>query len=70
MEKIILKKRLTRVIEVAIHQQRLWACGADNSLIDKELSRHESQPVALRLRQEPGDPGRNISNHGCEARGI
>ncbi|MAD77601.1 MAG: hypothetical protein CML20_23005 [Rheinheimera sp.] len=70
MEKIILKKRLTRVIEVAIHQQRLWACGADNPLIDKELRRHDSHPVALRLRQEPGDPGRNISNHGWEARGI
>lgn len=70
MSNIIMKKPLARLIETAIHKQRLAALPNDNVLIDKEMKRFESLPVGLRLRPNRGTLGEKNSNHGCEARGI
>lgn len=70
MKKTIFRNLVAVLVEAALHEQRLKACGDDKSLIDKEERCYESNPLWVVPPQEAGDPRRNISNHGCEARGI
>ena len=70
MKKIIFRSLVAVLVEAALHEQRLKACGYDKLLIDKEERRYESNPLWVGAAQETGDPGRIFTNHGCEARGI
>lgn len=70
MEKMIPRTRPAILVEIALHEQRLAACDGDKWLMFKEMQRYESNPTYIIVGQKAGDPGENIHNHGCEARGI
>lgn len=67
---MITRTPAARLVERALHTQRLAACCGDMWLIFREKQRYESNPAWVVVDQKAGDPGENIHNHGCEARGI
>lgn len=70
MEKIISVTYVAFVVSAEIHERKRAACAADKWLIYRELCRFMSMVEDVVVPQEAGDPGRNFTNHGCEARGI
>ena len=70
MVKIIEVTTVAKAVSVVIFGNRTEGLLIGNSLFNKELDRFRSLVEPVVIPEKAGDPGRNISNHGCEARGI
>jgi len=58
MRKTIFRTTVAVLVEAALHEQRLKACGFDKSLIDKEERRYDSNPLWVSPPEKPGTLGK------------
>lgn len=54
MMKTIFRSRVAVMVEAALHEQRLKACGNDKLLIEKEEKRYNSNPLWVSPPEKPG----------------